>query len=141
LPNPPCVRRSTHCRRRCGDSPPTTSAVVGGTATAAGPAAVAVELAAVAVELVHNFSLVHDDVMDGDLIHRHRPTAWSVFGINAAILLGDALLTLALKRLQPRIGSLTIDSVNVLIGLLFSIILAFVISGVLGDYHDARSDV
>jgi geranylgeranyl diphosphate synthase type I len=62
---------------------------VGGVPTAATPAAVA-------VELVHNFSLLHDDVMDGDLTRRHRPTAWSVFGVNAAILAGDALLTLAL---------------------------------------------
>lgn len=65
---------------------------VGGTAVAALPAAVA-------VELVHNHSLLHDDVMDGDLTRRHRPTAWSVFGVNAAILAGDALLTLALDVL------------------------------------------
>jgi geranylgeranyl diphosphate synthase type I len=51
--------------------------------------------AAVAVELVHNFSLLHDDVMDGDVTRRHRPTAWSIFGRNAAILAGDSLLTLA----------------------------------------------
>jgi geranylgeranyl diphosphate synthase, type I len=51
--------------------------------------------AAVAVELVHNFSLLHDDVMDGDQTRRHRPTAWCVFGVPAAILAGDALLTLA----------------------------------------------
>jgi geranylgeranyl diphosphate synthase type I len=68
------------------------SAVVGGSPREAVPAAVA-------VELVHNFSLLHDDVMDGDLTRRHRPTAWSVFGIGAAILAGDALLTLALDVL------------------------------------------
>jgi geranylgeranyl diphosphate synthase, type I len=55
--------------------------------------------AAVAVELVHNFSLLHDDAMDGDTTRRHRPTAWHVFGMNAAILAGDALLTLALDVL------------------------------------------
>ncbi|HEY0452876.1 family 2 encapsulin nanocompartment cargo protein polyprenyl transferase [Actinophytocola sp.] len=55
--------------------------------------------AAVAVELVHNFSLLHDDVMDGDETRRHRPTAWRLFGIGAAILAGDALLTLALDVL------------------------------------------
>jgi geranylgeranyl diphosphate synthase type I len=55
--------------------------------------------AAVAVELVHNFSLLHDDVMDGDLTRRHRSTAWSVFGVNAAILAGDAVLALALDVL------------------------------------------
>jgi geranylgeranyl diphosphate synthase, type I len=50
---------------------------------------------AVAVELVHNFSLLHDDIMDNDLERHHRPTAWSVFGVGAAILAGDALLALA----------------------------------------------
>ncbi|GAA1499402.1 family 2 encapsulin nanocompartment cargo protein polyprenyl transferase [Dactylosporangium maewongense] len=54
---------------------------------------------AVAVELVHNFSLLHDDVMDGDATRRHRPTAWSVFGTSVAILAGDALLTLAMDTL------------------------------------------
>jgi geranylgeranyl diphosphate synthase type I len=51
--------------------------------------------AAVAVELVHNFSLIHDDVMDGDLERRHRPTVWALWGIPAAVLAGDALLVLA----------------------------------------------
>lgn len=65
---------------------------VGGTAESGVPAAVA-------VELVHNFSLLHDDVMDGDTTRRHRSTAWNVFGTNTAILTGDALLTLALDVL------------------------------------------
>ncbi|MBQ6644972.1 MAG: polyprenyl synthetase family protein [Saccharopolyspora sp.] len=64
-------------------------------ARAVGADAEAALPAAVAVELVHNFSLLHDDVMDGDLTRRHRPTAWRVFGSGAAILAGDALLTLA----------------------------------------------
>ncbi len=51
--------------------------------------------AAVAVELVHSFSLLHDDVMDGDRTRRHRPTTWAAFGVGAAILGGDALLSLA----------------------------------------------
>ncbi len=51
--------------------------------------------AAVAVELVHNFSLLHDDVMDRDLTRRHRPTAWTVYGSGPAVLAGDALLSLA----------------------------------------------
>ncbi len=61
---------------------------VGGSAPEAVPAACA-------IELVHNFSLLHDDVMDGDLTRRHRATSWTVFGVNSAILAGDALLTLA----------------------------------------------
>lgn len=64
------------------------SCAVGGDAEAAVPAAVA-------VELVHNFSLLHDDVMDRDELRRHRPTAWTVFGAAEAILAGDALLALA----------------------------------------------
>jgi geranylgeranyl diphosphate synthase type I len=51
--------------------------------------------AAVAVELVHNFSLLHDDIMDGDTERRHRATAWTVYGVGAAILAGDAMLALA----------------------------------------------
>jgi geranylgeranyl diphosphate synthase, type I len=51
--------------------------------------------AAVAVELVHNFSLLHDDIMDGDTERRHRPTAWTVYGVGGAILAGDAMLALA----------------------------------------------
>jgi geranylgeranyl diphosphate synthase type I len=50
---------------------------------------------AAAVELVHTFSLLHDDVMDGDRERRHRPTAWAAFGLGPAILAGDALLALA----------------------------------------------
>ncbi|MDT4893212.1 MAG: geranylgeranyl diphosphate synthase, type [Pseudonocardiales bacterium] len=56
--------------------------------------------AAVAVELVHNFSLLHDDVMDRDLERRHRPTGWLVFGDGDAILAGNAMLTLAMQVLD-----------------------------------------
>ncbi|MDN5749879.1 MAG: polyprenyl synthetase family protein [Pseudonocardia sp.] len=65
---------------------------------AGAPAAVAVTAAA-AVELVHNFSLLHDDLMDGDTQRRHRPTAWTVFGRAAAVLAGDGLLALAAEVL------------------------------------------
>ena len=48
----------------------------------------------VAVELVHNFSLIHDDLMDGDLERRHRPTVWA-FGARASLCIaGDALVHL-----------------------------------------------
>jgi geranylgeranyl diphosphate synthase type I len=55
--------------------------------------------AAAAVELVHNFTLLHDDVMDRDTTRRHRPTAWTVFGDADAILAGDTLQALALGLL------------------------------------------
>jgi geranylgeranyl diphosphate synthase type I len=52
--------------------------------------------------LGHNFSLVHDDIEDGDRERRHRPTLWTVHGIPQAINTGDTLFTLsriALHRL------------------------------------------
>jgi geranylgeranyl diphosphate synthase, type I len=58
------------------------------------PAAVGLP-GAVAVELVHNFSLLHDDLLDGDTERRHRRTVWSIWGAGAAILTGDTMLALA----------------------------------------------
>jgi geranylgeranyl diphosphate synthase type I len=58
---------------------------------------------AAAVELGHNFSLVHDDIEDGDEERRHRPTVWKVWGVPQAINTGDTLFTLsriALHRLS-----------------------------------------
>ncbi|HVA60093.1 MAG TPA: polyprenyl synthetase family protein [Mycobacteriales bacterium] len=54
---------------------------------------------AAAVELVHNFSLLHDDLMDGDTERRHRPTVWALWGAPAAILCGDAMLAAATQVL------------------------------------------
>lgn len=54
--------------------------------------------AAAAIELAHNFTLLHDDIQDGDVERRHRPTVWSLWGIPQAIMVGDALF--ALTRLH-----------------------------------------
>ncbi len=57
---------------------------------------------AAAVELGHNFSLVHDDIEDGDVERRHRLTLWAKHGIPQAINTGDMLFSLsrvALHRL------------------------------------------
>lgn len=54
---------------------------------------------AVSIELVHNFSLIHDDIIDGDLERRHRPTLWAERGVGHAIIAGDALVTLAFQLL------------------------------------------
>ncbi|MEV5574334.1 polyprenyl synthetase family protein [Spirillospora sp. NPDC052269] len=56
----------------------------------------AVTAAGVAVQMVHDFSLLHDDVMDRDTTRRHRPAAWTVFGTGQAIVAGDLLLATAL---------------------------------------------
>jgi len=58
---------------------------------------------AAAVELGHNFSLVHDDIEDGDRERRHRPTVWALHGVAQAINTGDMLFSLsrvALHRLS-----------------------------------------
>ncbi|MDJ0462174.1 family 2 encapsulin nanocompartment cargo protein polyprenyl transferase [Streptomyces sp. H27-C3] len=55
--------------------------------------------AAAAVELAHNFTLLHDDVIDEDPTRRNRPTAWTVFGVPDAIVAGDAMCALALRLL------------------------------------------
>lgn len=54
---------------------------------------------AVAVELVHHFSLLHDDIIDGDTTRRGRPAAWVVFGTGPALLAGDALVAAATRTL------------------------------------------
>ncbi len=51
--------------------------------------------AAAAVELIHNFSLIHDDIQDRSLLRRHRRTVWSLWGVPQAINAGDALFSLA----------------------------------------------
>ena len=51
--------------------------------------------AAAAVELVHNFSLVHDDIEDNSPTRRGRPTLWSKWGIPLAINAGDALFVIS----------------------------------------------
>ena len=61
----------------------------------------------VAVELVHNFSLIHDDIIDTDTERHHRATVWSVYGVGPAIVAGDALQVLAhqvLLEASPQTG-------------------------------------
>jgi len=55
--------------------------------------------AAAALELVHNFSLIHDDIEDGSLERRHRPTVWYLWGIPQGVNTGDGLLMLAHQAL------------------------------------------
>ncbi|WP_051178421.1 polyprenyl synthetase family protein [Nocardia concava] len=64
-----------------------------------GPMSCQAIAAAGAVELIHNFTLLHDDVMDGDRTRRGRETVWSIWGIPDAILLGDVLHTVAIELL------------------------------------------
>lgn len=51
--------------------------------------------AAAAIELIHNFSLVHDDIQDNSELRRGRKTAWVIWGAPMAINVGDALFVIA----------------------------------------------
>ena len=59
----------------------------------------AITLAA-AVELLHNASLVHDDLQDRDVKRRGKPTVWAIYGDNIAICAGDLLLAAAYRALS-----------------------------------------
>ncbi len=48
-----------------------------------------------AIELLHNFTLVHDDIQDESPARRHRATVWSIWGVGQAINAGDALFAVA----------------------------------------------
>jgi geranylgeranyl diphosphate synthase type I len=50
--------------------------------------------AAAALELIHNFSLVHDDIQDEGLERRHQPTVWAIWGTPRALVAGDAMQSL-----------------------------------------------
>ena len=65
---------------------------------------------AICLEILHNASLVHDDLQDGDLVRRGAPTAWSKYGSNQAINLGDLLLLLAPKALHS--NQLSLENIH-----------------------------
>ncbi|MFN0072222.1 MAG: polyprenyl synthetase family protein [Chloroflexota bacterium] len=71
--------------------------------------------AAAAIELVHNFSLVHDDIQDHSPMRRHRPTVWHRWGAGQAINVGDHIFTLAqlaLTRLSPADPALIVAALD-----------------------------
>jgi geranylgeranyl diphosphate synthase type I len=70
--------------------------------------------AAAAIELIHNFSLIHDDVQDDDRQRRHRPTVWAVWGKPQAINAGTAMRILTNVALS-RLGRLGVPPEKVLL--------------------------
>jgi geranylgeranyl diphosphate synthase type I len=56
--------------------------------------------AAASLELIHNFSLIHDDIEDNSATRRHRPTVWKLWGLAQGINTGDAMWALARSALQ-----------------------------------------
>jgi geranylgeranyl diphosphate synthase type I len=62
--------------------------------------------ASAAVELLHNYSLIHDDIEDGDRMRHGRETVWSVFGLPHGVNAGDAMGALAQLALAPAAATL-----------------------------------
>ncbi len=56
--------------------------------------------AAIALELIHNFSLIHDEIQDRDEIRHHRPTLWAVWGDPKALVAGNVLRVIADTSLE-----------------------------------------
>ncbi|WP_281918956.1 polyprenyl synthetase family protein [Nocardia sputorum] len=75
------------------------AALVFAVAAACGAAESTAASAAAAIEMLHNFTLVHDDVMDGDEMRHGRATVWRLWGRDAAIVLGDAMHAMAIRLL------------------------------------------
>jgi geranylgeranyl diphosphate synthase type I len=67
--------------------------------------------AAAALELLHNFSLIHDDIEDGDEMRHGRPTLWARHGIPAALVAGNAMSALAYITLIDGSSSLPSSTV------------------------------
>src|SRR5438477_10193025 len=73
--------------------------------------------AAAAIELLHNFTLIHDDIEDQDPARHHRPTVWSVWGVPQAINAGDGMFAVSRLALQ-RLRGFPADRVVAFAGLL-----------------------
>lgn len=75
--------------------------------------------AAAAVEILHNFSLIHDDIEDQGILRRGRRTLWKMWGVPLAINAGDTMFTLAfqaLGNLQKTCGDqVVLQAYNILI--------------------------
>ncbi|WP_327371752.1 polyprenyl synthetase family protein [Streptomyces sp. NBC_01217] len=91
-------------------------------AEAAGGAADEAVVGAVAVELIHVFSLLHDDIMDGGETRRQRATVWKTYGTGPAILAGDALFALAVQTLADAPGGHSAAAVRHLAGTLTDLV-------------------
>lgn len=66
--------------------------------------------AAAAVELIHNFSLIHDDIQDNSDARRGRPTTWKVWGVPHAINAGDAMFVMAQQGMNEIPTNISLSS-------------------------------
>src|SRR5256886_1268145 len=97
--------------------------------------------AAVAVELVHNFSLVFDDVQDHDELRRGRPSVWKVWGIGQAINAGAALEALVTRAVVDLLPARYADRTRPALALLSETMLGLCRGQVLDLQFEQRVDV
>lgn len=97
--------------------------------------------AAVAVELVHNFSLVFDDVQDGDELRRGRPSVWKVWGAGQAINAGAALEALVTRAVVELLPARHADRTRAALAILTETMLALCRGQVLDLEFERRVDV
>jgi len=98
--------------------------------------------AAVALELIHNFSLIHDDIQDKDKIRHHRRTVWAVWGNSKALVAGDVLKIIADRSLtdvkDKGLNSIISNRIN---GLLTEAYLEMIEGQYLDLDYERRTDV
>ena len=87
-------------------------------AEAAGGEPASLAPAAVSIELIHNFTLIHDDIMDNADVRRGRAAVHKLWGVPGAILAGDTLYSKAFQVLgkTPAKPELILGAMNVLSG-------------------------
>jgi len=108
---------------------------VGGDAATAGPLAAA-------IELLHNFTLIHDDIQDRSPNRRHRATVWRIWGDAQAINAGDAMFAAAqLTLLRIRDLGVPDSTVNNLVGEFNRMTIEIVAGQVLDLQFEGRPDV
>ena len=56
--------------------------------------------AASAIQIFHDFTLMHDDIEDGDFLRRHRETVWKIWGVPRAVNAGDAMYTFSIQGIM-----------------------------------------
>lgn len=98
--------------------------------------------AAAAVELIHNFSLIHDDIEDSSQTRRGRPTLWKRWDLPQALNTGDALLILSQSTAHAlRDGGISPETVLDVLDQLNSACLQLTIGQHLDLAFETRSDV
>lgn len=109
--DPEDLKKSTQHLIKAGGKKIRPSLVVLSSEAVGGTAEVALKTAA-AVELIHTFSLIHDDIMDKDVMRRGKPSVHVLWGEPMAILAGDTLFSKAFETvLETPVDSISYERV------------------------------